>query len=408
MKFFILGILLVHQLARVENVARAENLARAEENFDFAPTVNDGVFFTPRGSLSISNAIHVCFLEININTIMQNAHETIASLDYLATHIGYSKLSKMVMKDVSHMKDQLQHSINLMKATKVSMSMHVESGPFYVGRSKRGLVNAVGSAANYLFGTSTEAEIQYLNQEIANISAAENVIAHTINKHTSILKKMSPAVDALHSKMEHFQEALANFNIQMKDAEVRMELNFLFTRANLIINRITLLELGLTKLLRGKVAFEIIAESNFEELLNNIEHNGVSLLFSKNKRTITYASLSEVAPIRSESPGKLRFAILIPTERLQQPFHLYFLETEPVYNKTAKIAIEYQIQYPFFAVSQSLQSVALLKSLDNCRRVLQETWCPADSIQLVSSLRPVCENEIYFRRQPFKFCAKKL
>ena len=167
-----------------------------------------------------------------------------------------------------------------------------------------------------------------------------------------------------------------------------------------------MLELGLSKLQSGELAFEFVSQENFNSLLQSIEEAGISLLFPKQQRTVIYAALSEVIEIRSPRADCIRFAVLIPTDRLMDPFHLYKLETVGVHNASSNLVVQFQPEHQYYAISKTLQSVSLLKTLESCRQILQETWCPANVAIFLSAQQPTCENELFFSRRPSENCVK--
>ena len=55
--------------------------------------------------------------------------------------------------------------------------------PLTASRPKRGLINGIGNALSYLFGTATESEIKHLTRNVKLINQKDMAIAHRFKRH---------------------------------------------------------------------------------------------------------------------------------------------------------------------------------------------------------------------------------
>ena len=190
--------------------------------------VADGVLFSPMGTLTISKSIHVTFMEINIGIIIRNLKTISHALHSYLDHPTFQHLPRVIQHDTRHMRDQLHHSQDLLRSILESSRIHRFQPLPSTRRRRRGLINAIGKTSNFLFGTATEDQIIHLNNQIVNISKSEKSIAETLNKHTSILRKFSPAIDAIQKDLGTIHTVIANYNDIHTEVSMKDNLQFLF------------------------------------------------------------------------------------------------------------------------------------------------------------------------------------
>ena len=369
---------------------------------------SNGASFQKLGSLTISSSYHILAFEINLDKIFRSVRSIDKRLGHYIKNPLFQELSSNAQQSAKETRASVQRSLAAISA--ISQDLHWRhpfSSPSYQDSShkisRRGLLNAVGEAGEWLFGLATQSEIDALTQGIDRVSTSNAALVTQVNVHTTLLHKLAPEIEELQKAGISSRSAIEALSKTQFVNGFALELGFEIQRAIRTVSRLNSMDIGIKAMERGVLAFELISKSDFSDALDSLSARGINLLFSKTERSLIYPRLLEILTLSKPNSRNIRYALILPTERIVAPFDLYQINTSPTFNATLGVAFEFKLNNKFLGVSNDLQSATLLDSMSNCKNFGSMYWCP-QNIQIYSSLQHICELELYYHRKPHDYC----
>ncbi|XP_013404375.1 uncharacterized protein LOC106169459 [Lingula anatina] len=255
----------------------------------------------------------------------------------IMNEVNWAKREKFVtVNEGQQWRQRLEGSLNLFhyledaqqtffSPLKVPMERDQEDkGPS--SRSRRGLFDFVGTAANFLFGVSTDKSVEQCRQLVKETRKESREIAHRVNILTSVVNK---TVDTLNTNIKH----LNSIQHYLQES--------VFNRMNTLIRGLNTTQENLTKLM---VSFNIErAVTNFERLID--QQTSVLERFNKQRTSLELGRLTDVLL----PPNKLRhiLATAMRGRHLEQVgdlmWYYRFLSVSPLHDKSTLI---YRVDLP--------------------------------------------------------------
>ena len=157
-------------------------------------------------------------------------------------------------------------------------------------RKKRGLVNAIGSISNVLFGTATQAQVDAIHDELETLnsftekervllnvhSTTLNLTLRNMNAMQSALNRLSSAVNVSHQVLRQFSIKTLHIEQEQKLLQSLIDLEFALTH---ISSDILDLKIGLQALLQTYITPQIVNDSTLLHILQEASHRPPGLLF---------------------------------------------------------------------------------------------------------------------------------
>ena len=362
-----------------------------------------GASFSYLGSLTASNGFHVLTFELGLEQIFENVNEHINRLHSIEQAPFFLNLSNYIQDTTITTRFALERSLKSVEnlAKDILFDLSPQDKGHYIG--KRGLFNAVGTTAEYLFGVATQSEIYQVTAALDYVNATTANVLSQVNLHATILNKLAPDVEALQSTVNSISHTLFEIANKVNTDQQTLMLTYEMLNADRLLSRLNSLSLGLRLMKIGQFAYEIISHEIFVESLLELETKGVQLLFSTDQRSVIYPHLAKIMPLPNPDNKNIRFAIVIPTNKVAATLDLFQLQTNYIFNSTMNVAFRYKYNFNYLGVNGHTHSVALLKSLENCRRYSKIYWCPL-GITILNVNREACEIELYYQRKPELYC----
>ena len=363
----------------------------------------DGATFTHIGTLTASNGFHIITLELPLEKILQNVVTHVNRLITFEDSSFFKTLSPYIRETTYNTRVALQRSLASVSSLANDIRFDVSPREDHHFMGKRGLINAVGTTAEYLFGVATQSEIYALTSSLNYVNATAGALLNQINVHTTILNKLSPDIEALQTTVNSLAKTVYEIANDVNDEQEILALTYEMLNADRLISKMTNLNLGLRLMRSGEFSYEIVSHELFMNALRTLESQGVQLLFKPDLRTLIYPHLSKILTLPNMENDNIRFAIIIPTNKVSESLDLFQLQTNYIFNATMKVAFRYKYTYDYMGVSPTTHSVALLKSLEKCRKFAGQFWCPL-GYQLYNSGRTFCETALFYKKAPQEAC----
>ena len=361
-----------------------------------------GTTFDYLGSLTVSSNFHLLAFQIDINMIIQAVDHSLTAFHAFHKNPLYKELDQESKDALKEIKAFLVNAMTAISSITRDQNFN-HKNPLEHHRHSRGLINAVGQAGEWLFGLATYDEIAELTSGIGIINATTNALVSQLNVHTSLLNKLAPDVEDLQSYAKLTKTALETISNNIFINEFKNDLAIQLSRANHLLAKLNTIDIGIKAMASGTLAYELITKADFQAALDILIERGIRLLFNKEDRSTIYSNICKVISIPNPDSLNIRYAVFLPTDSVAESLEVYKINTFYAYNETLGAALRYKIDYPFLGVSSDLTSISVMDSLENCEHFNRNYWCPK-GLQLQSSLRHICEAEIFYHRQPQLYC----
>ena len=295
--------------------------------------------------------------------------------------------------------------------------------PAKLTRGKRGLFNAGGKLASYLFGLVDSDSYEETNKIINNLKTLTEEERLKINLHSEILNITSLHMEEIASRQSKAIESIITIdnNLQILNATLARNLDQIYDLNNSIrmISAISyassaLRDLdykfsrfisGLTELNRGYLSEKIIKPEHLQTIIAKLNDKNLRPLWPPTKEYIQlYYRFSEILKINT---NKYMYLLMIPL--LPDPvteLELYTLKTIP-YPVTNNITISYGEIPKFFAISSdhSIHTSLTESDLNNCRQMNSIFFC-SEAKALYKSTAPTCAFSLFTNRGIAENCDK--
>ena len=286
-------------------------------------------------------------LDLHSGVVFQNYGDLLLSNSYVIMPIRFDFLGLVIdigrvlhtidrtVDNIRVVSDKDEYFFDMMNDLKV-FQMELRTKVLYISdfmtglntgktsRTKRGMLDVVGSMASALFGVATEDQIDSLNDILLNIGTLTDENARNLN----ILDRFAELTTDHIEKLRHAQaKTIKSISMILnqtnaltklaKNVEHRQLIGHSFSK--LTANVLELGEAsdqlidGLRNMFSGNLDNRIIDNSYFSKVLEEIERWGHHLLAShKNKLLSTYRQLTTVTGVFDEEKDEIQFFLAIP------------------------------------------------------------------------------------------------
>ena len=148
-------------------------------------------------------------------------------------------------------------------------------------RSKRGLINVIGKAHKWLFGTMDNDDRELIDQNLEIIKKNDHNLIETVNKQISInrdlsdnILKLKKTLDDDRRKFADLSKGLNNVEKQLinklEEIEVRLRTKLIEDQIDIILDQISMMKLGLVH--PGLLTYEKLQSENLDiDRLQNLK-----------------------------------------------------------------------------------------------------------------------------------------
>ena len=393
------------------------------------------VTFSPAGEIISSGSHYIIPLSLNIQTLLdqidpletalletQNHYETLRTLigddnennSTRARHHGgkipLQNFPSSLRSHISLLIADLHQRVTNLKDLLITLAdFGLPSSPDHLKlRRTRGVVNAVGSGLHWLFGltdSDTFSEAKQLIDQLGDLTEQER---DQLNLHSQVLNATAVHVERLETNQEKATQAILNLdsNVILLAKALRQEEENIFEISNALgmvssisyaasaVSDLTYefqrFSNGLTTMLKGKLAPEILPSKNLAIIINELNLQNTRTLWPGSSTFMSlYFKFAEVVPLNYKD---FVFLILIPL--LPEPnaqLDLFSGSALP-YPINENITIGYGQLSPYFAVSKDHQLYQRLTDMDlaSCRRFFSLYYCDQPK-PLMKNSAPSCE-----------------
>uniref|UniRef100_A0A8D8X3W9 Envelope fusion protein n=1 Tax=Cacopsylla melanoneura TaxID=428564 RepID=A0A8D8X3W9_9HEMI len=244
----------------------------------------------------------------NTLTLLRNKISKVHSTNHSEHLIGKLKEELSLLEsEVSKYNEQIDNLLNLSPEST---------------RSRRGLINAVGTLSKYLFGTADDDDRQQIFTKLNMLDKSNDMILNTNEAQIQVLTHLdhrisnnSKVINEVITKAKALTSLLISYNITNQNSEIQTIYQFLFTQS-------TLREL---LLLLGDLKFSIL---EFTQALqqSNTNHLSYNLI---NPTTL----IKNLAQIKNKAPPHLTLPYPITADSIHQYYSIISVHTLKVDNQ---------------------------------------------------------------------------
>lgn len=257
----------------------------------------------------------------------------------------------------------------------------------------------VGEAFSFLFGSSTQDDIDSINQKLGNVSHFEENLRLNIKDQIVVMQHLNEFqnknVRLMHAVTEAENSISAKI-LEIKSKEISFEhtvqiIAFILSKLNVISFHININHMSVNQYqnamayaANGRLTSYIISKQKLFNALLNIERSltgKYKMIFPVTKHNIAkYFALIKVHA--AYNAKTTRIYMDLPLKSNLQTFKMYHLRPFPanIINTTVSLAFKPPIEY--VAIDSDRQSFLFLNSnsLDKCSRTNIITICPPDVV----------------------------
>ena len=208
-------------------------------------------------------------------------------------------------------------------------------------KSKRGLVDAVGNIGHFLFGLSTEKDIQNVNKKIAGLGQATENITHVLHQQFSYIKEVSSQVLREGKQIERLDLSVSEMTAALRkiaNDSSALQVALSFTELGLtVLSSLTMISDEISRSLnalnslrnivaeaeKGNLSWELLEGNTFRQLLTELQGHlpqGWSLLYDIHD----HFSYLQFARVNSYPFTRgLHICVQIPIVETASRYHLY-------------------------------------------------------------------------------------
>lgn len=305
-------------------------------NYEIEP-INNIMLPVLKGTSFITDGHYTIHYHINITNIKSSLGQVQESIVY-----ANNTLHEIKSSAISHIAlSKLNHAIattNNLKNLLEYYTKNVKLSP----RHKRGLVNIVGTAQKWLFGTlDAEDGIKY-DSYIKTLRYNQNILNKDLNSQKLILKKLTETVDSQMQIIEHNQikilQKLKDLDLKDTSLFTTLYISLLMDNINLELSQIETtcnnLQTAINFAQVGIMHYSILKYTDLSNVLKTISKDRI---IPFNNIIKYYETMHAQVNIQNDL---IIFTIHIPLVSVQ-PFLLYKIYPIPFLNRTISIKHSY-------------------------------------------------------------------
>ena len=410
------------------------------------------VTFSPMGEIISSGSHYIVPLKLDIHTLLSRIYPLEEALTNTSHH--YETLRDLIGDDnggndtrhrhfggeyaLQHFPQSLRSHITLLIADlhqRVANLKDMLSSLADFGlptapdtlklRRTRGAIDAVGSGLHWLFGLTDSAtfnEAKIIIDQLQDLSEKER---QQLNLHNKVLNATALHIDRLEANQQKAQNAIINLdsNMIMLSTALRKSNEAIFEISN-VLNMVSSISYaasavmdltyefgrvstGLTTMVRGKLAAEILPSKNLAKIINELNLQNTRTLWPSSARYLPlFYKFAQVICINYKEFIFLVLLPLLPEDNAQ--LSLYRVSSLP-YPLNKNLTLGYGQLAPYFAITQDHQLYSTLtdNDLSSCHRFSSLYYCDHPK-PLMKSTAPSCEYAFFTQRDIDVSCEKHI
>ena len=343
--------------------------------------LHHGVYFQPLGEVIVTGSDWTVCTTISLVTYEETHRSLLSQIEQVEEQLTdieskvagnssksplFVHLQTMWAKLFSAFKQDLDSylaSLVMVKRT----AIHNET------RSSRGLINVVSNVGKYLFGFSTENDINALKSKISNLAAQGQNLTHLAGQQFSYIKtvatqtlhngeqisKLRSSLSGMAKALDEFHQTTNAINIGIKFTGMGLEM---LTAMELIREGLSQSQKGLSTLQKiiarageGTLAWELFEDPSFRTLLRDLGNRlptGWKLLYDPEDH---YSYLHYIAVEAHRAEEGLNLCMAIPIVKESGRYQLYEAISMPVVHPgfPEKLFFSYDFPAPYLAVQRA-------------------------------------------------------
>lgn len=335
--------------------------------------LNKGLIFLKERDILLTTDTWTIVVSIGTEDYDEIITKIDALLDYLESQQNSTHVRPLIpYYEISQLKTNL-------KTTKTQVSNIKLLLPSR--RQKRGLINGLGSAFKFLFGTLDEDDYQSLNSKIDSLETNSNSIIHVESDRLTYMKRLTSEVESHLKAIQLIVNKLKltanefksmNFSIWTEIEQVKRQLQYqtkissLFREIEVTLNLINVqllqmqqaLDVTSTEYLSSLLVTPAKLNEALEEVVKQLPV-GLSLIVGTElDKVYNYYRIAKVHAISIRNV--IRLIIEIPLQSVRSEFELFTVKSLPYYDKILTQYVTIRSETEYFAIASNRMSYVLL------------------------------------------------
>ena len=283
--------------------------------------------------------------------------------------------------------------------------------PKRFSRTKRGLINILGSLSDVLFGTATQSQIDSIHNQLINSRQISEEQRRMLNLHTRLLNltirnqnTMQSALQRLSSAVNTSFSVLREFSaktLQLEGEQRMLKALFDIELALSLINDDILdLKLGLQALLQTFVTPSIVSDDKLLQIIKQAAVQPTGLLFPPIAEYLSlYRSLIRVTSRPTYVSGTRNFYLTIPLRgNPSDTFDVFRVDSLPFQLPNSTFFAYYVSNYKYLAITENRKSYFLIRDFDHCSTHDSLLVCPPLGPIYDAAISASCESASFLKQ----------
>lgn len=374
--------------------------------------IRAGLSFTPKFRLLLSGQSYIVPLVLKSNDIQKPLIEALnmtADLSYNIAHMSMNYPLIRSMKATLQSFDMEFH--RAFKNLNSFLRYVINTDPEKFSRSKRGLINILGSLSNSLFGTATQSQIDAIHNQLIKDRQINEEQRRILNLHNQVLNITTRNMQTMHSALQRLSSAVnTSFSVlrEFSSKTLQLEgeqrlLKALFDielALGLINDDILELKIGLQSLLQTFITPSIISDSKLLEILRTAAVHPSGLLFPAVTEYLSlYRDLIRVTSRPTYVTNTRNFYLTIPLRgNPSDTFDVFRVDSLPFSLPNSTLFAYYLSNYKYFAITENRKAYFPLIDLDHCSKHDSLLVCPPLGPIYDSTISASCESASFLNQ----------
>lgn len=348
-----------------------ENLTQSEEC-----QLNKGLIFIKEKDIILTTETWTIAVTVGTEDYDNILKQVEALFEYLETQSNTTELHALIPTyEISRLRAKLQTTRQQVSNLKLLLPSQ---------RPKRGLVDGIGSALKFLFGTLDDDDYQTLNSKLEQLDHTSDTLIHVQTDRLTYVKKLttevdnnSKAIQLIINTVKSTVEEVNNITLSIvteihqlqRKLDFQAKLSSLFREIELTLievdNRLTQLQEALDVTSTGFLSAMLIPPTKLNNILKEIVTKlpvGLSLVINTDLDLIYhYYRIAKVHAIAVRNV--IRIIIDIPLQSDNSQFELYNIKSLPYYDDTVAQYLYVKSEYQYIAVSSDRQKYAVTSAV---------------------------------------------
>ncbi|XP_025832059.1 uncharacterized protein LOC112904948 [Agrilus planipennis] len=365
---------------------------------------SSGIFYNHLGKAKVTNQKFTLLTFVNVSHI-DNHIQTINMLYYKSLGI----CNKLTSKHIDfHCQNQLQYINTKLKFIKNDYNIiaHQVIG----NRKKRGLVDGIGDAFKWLFGTPDAEDAQFYTDSIKSLIGNQKqtellmqqqvrIVQSTISNFNNSLQILNQNTKTLNENIMKFDEFISQTNsfeekLQLEN-QISQHIITLVEMTDEVQNILGKYIDGLSLVNKGIISYHILNPEDLRSELKTISIRHNLPLEPTLENALVYFKLMKIKAFIKNELLVIAFEIPIVNSLLYDLYGLYPLFTPHQSDPYLFSYIEPSKPYILLSVTRTVFSS--LNNLQKCQEYLPNQWL-CDQVTISKRIdHPICEIQLFFK-----------